>query len=380
MRINNIARYLKSKGHELVLVSFVEKNKDMASAERLYDNIYTVRRKNIDSILYSFAYMLCGKPMQCGYYHSQSFRKLFQRVVQKEKPDLYIAHLLRMVPYLMAQGVQAHSIVEMTDALSKTYSLSSKAEGISLKKFVYGIERRLICKYEKRVARLFPKVVLVSKSDIDYLRQSMGTEASSLTLHTNGVEMFDAASSYYDADKICFIGNMRTLQNQDAVLHFVNDILPLIKSKRPNVKFYVVGAEPPKSIIELSEKDRDVVVTGFVDNLSDAVSDSCVAVAPVHVAAGIQNKVLVAMSMGIPVVMSSLISKAIPQLKNGENCFIENDNESFAESCLSLMEDASLHEKLSRSGYTMVKEHYSWSEKLRGYDELSSEDSAPRKS
>lgn len=371
LRINNIAKYLKSAGHELVLVSFCEGNPDMAAAKTLYDKIYVVKRKKTNSMLYSLEYMLSGRPIQCGYYYSREYSKLLGMVISKEKPDRFVSHLLRMVPYLTRHGVESQSIVEMTDALSKTYTLSSGFKGMSLKKVIYAIERKLIRRYEHFVMRKFPKVVLVSQADIDYL--SAGGDKHSLALYTNGVECMDEIPDSYDHDKICFVGNMRTLQNQDAVLHFVNDIFPLILKKKPGARFYIVGAEPPRNIMALSEKSENIVVTGFVDVLSDAVKDSCVAVAPVQIAAGIQNKVLVTMGMGVPVVMSSLISKAIPELESGTNCIIEDADQAFADACLRMMDNEADRNSISRSGYDTVRKYYSWQEKLSGYDQLNAD-------
>ena len=130
-----------------------------------------------------------------------------------------------------------------------------------------------------------------------------------------------------------------------------------------------MGAEPPQSIQNLS-KHPNIVVTGFVKDIHEAIYDSCVAVAPVHVAAGIQNKVLMAMGAGVPVVLSSLISKAIPELSDGQNCFIRDDNQAFADSCLQLMNDQALRESVSNNCYDMVTTCYSWGEKLRGYETM----------
>lgn len=134
LRINNIAKYLKSAGHELILVSFCEGNPDMEAAKTLYDKIYVVKRKKTNSMLYSLEYMLSGRPIQCGYYYSREYSKLLGMVIAKEKPDRFVSHLLRMVPYLTQHGVESQSIVEMTDALSKTYTLSSGFKGMSLKR------------------------------------------------------------------------------------------------------------------------------------------------------------------------------------------------------------------------------------------------------
>lgn len=370
LRINNIVRYIKKKGHNLVLVSFCEDFNNIQLAKDLYDKIYVVKRRSIESVFYALLFWLSGRPIQCGYYYSVIFNRLIKKVIHIESPDLYISHLLRMAPYLERNGLQKLSIVEMTDALSRTYAMSSNAKGGILKRIIYKLEKNLIKRYEKHVVKSFPKVVLVSQSDIEYIKREMvADDCESLTLYTNGVDCSARPQKPYDAHKICFIGNMRTLQNQDAVLHFANDIFPLILKKIPDARFYVVGAEPPRQIMALADRDN-IIVTGFVEDLEKAVSDSCVAVAPVRVAAGIQNKVLVAMANGLPVIMTSLISKAIPETQHGENCYICDDSEAFANSCINLMQDEDLRQKISGGGYELVCKGYSWAEKLKGYERL----------
>lgn len=368
LRINYIARHLKSQGHQLILVSYTEDNPDIEAAQKLYDKIYTVKRSKKASMFYSALFMLTGRPIQCGYYYSSSFNRLFKKIIKTEKPDLYISHLLRMVPFLENAKLQGKSIVEMTDALSKTYALATGAKGNTLLQNIYKIEKHLIAKYERFVVRHYPKVVLVSQSDIDFLSSHMEEEhTESLKLHANGVEYLSQVANHTDTKKICFIGHMQSLQNQDAVIHFVNDIFPLILAKKPDMKFYVVGAHPPKSILKL-DNGKNIFVTGFVEDLNKFVADSCIAVAPVQIAAGIQNKVLVALANGIPVVLTSLIAKAIPELHDGENCFIRDDSQSFADSCIELLNNQQLRTNIREQGHKMVIAHYSWEEKLKGYE------------
>ena len=304
--------------------------------------------------------------MQCGYYHSSSYMKLLKKVVEVEKPDIYVCHLLRMVPYLEKLGVQSASIVEMTDALSKTYVLSSSAKGVGLLKYIYSVEQQYIERYEQYVIERFPKVVLVSQTDVEYLRAKAKVPSDSLAMHTNGVNLMDVIPTNYKSNKICFIGNMRSVQNQDAALFFVNEVFPYVKESVPDAKFYIVGSLPPANIQALASDD--IIVTGFVDDLESEISDSCVAVAPVRVAAGIQNKVLVAMGCCIPFVLTSLISKAIPELKDGENCFVRDDAKLIAGSCVELMKNERLRFQLSTNGYDVVKRFYSWTEKLSNYE------------
>lgn len=365
LRINNIARQLKRDGYELVLVSFEDDGMpQIFDAERIYDRVYTVHRNRFNSIWQSLRHLLMGRAMQCGYYYSARYKRLLNSVIEKEHPDLYIAHLLRMMPYLDDLQLHDRSIIEMTDALSKTYSLSSGSKGSGILRHVYAIERHLIRRAEQYAMMYFPVNVLVSEADAEYLR-TISNHKSSLVVHTNGVDVLSSVKTEYDSNKIVFVGNMRTLQNQDAVLSFVQEIFPRILIRIPMAKFYIVGAQPPSQIMELA--CENIVVTGFVDDLPATISDAAVAVAPVRVAAGIQNKVLVAMGAGLPVVLTTLISRAIPELEDDKNCIIRDEAATIADSCIRLMTHPSERNAMAMAGYTMVRTHYSWQAKLHGY-------------
>ncbi len=365
LRINNIARQLRKQGYKLILVSFHDDaSPQIFEAQRLYHKIYTIPRSRWRSIVNTILFMLSGRPLQCGYYYSTAYKEQLQYVIKREKPDIFLPHLLRMVPYLEELGLEACSVVEMTDALSKTYSMSSDAKGGRLIRLAYAFEHNLIKDYERHVIERFPKVILVSPADIDYLK-TLTSHNASLELHANGVECQRRIPTSYNRHKICFIGNMRTLQNQDAVFYLVTEIFPLILKSEPSTVLYIVGAQPPRHIQQLA--CHNIIVTGFVENLEETISDSCLTVAPVRVAAGIQNKVLVAMGCGLPVVLTTLIARAIPELKDEQNSMIRDEAATIAEACLRIMRHPELRQQLSQAGYNTVLDHYSWREKIRSY-------------
>lgn len=168
LRINNICRYLKSRGHLLILVSYCS-SADVENLhsipEQLYDKIYYVKRNTLVSFFNSICAIFINKPIQIGYYFSFAYLSVFKRVVKLEQPDLYIAHLLRMVPYLNMCHLQDKSIVEMTDTLSKTYNLAGKSSTAPIKKIIYMIEKKRIANYEIRTISEYKKCVLVSEID-----------------------------------------------------------------------------------------------------------------------------------------------------------------------------------------------------------------------
>ncbi|MBO5124417.1 MAG: glycosyltransferase [Spirochaetaceae bacterium] len=370
LRLNSISRYLKNKGHELILISFcfgeIKLKKEYFD---LYDTIYLVKKHKFSSYIFAVLFALCQRPAQCGYYFSAPFLGQLKKTIKSEKPDEYIAHLLRMVPYLDKTGMKSKSIVEMTDALSKTYELATQSKRRSIKQIVYRFERNLIKNYERKIIKTYPKVILVSQMDIDYLNNGFNVHEKSLHCYTNGVNIINNPTENYNPMKICFIGNMRTLQNQDAVLYFIEEIFPLIKRSESNAVFYIYGAEPPEKIQNLAD-GKSIFVTGFVESIEYEIIDSCLTVAPVRIAAGIQNKVLVSMGCMIPVIMTSIISSAIPELTDGINCFIKDSAIEIAESCLELMRNPEYRKKIACAGYETVLHNYSWDKKLEGYESL----------
>ncbi|MBO4859267.1 MAG: glycosyltransferase [Treponema sp.] len=361
LRLNSIAKYFKSIGYKVVIISFYDKTNFISDKDIPYDRIYKIKRNKIVSLFFCALFLLLGKPIQCGYYFSFRFNKLFKKVIKIENPDIYVSHLLRMEPYLKINKLKKNVIIEMTDALSKTYDLSSKAKHFSLKRVIYQIEKERIKKMEKDVINYYPKIVLVSKNDIDYLNND-----SKLYLYPLGVNTYYNTKKYNN-NKICFVGNMRTLQNQDAVMFFYKEIYPEILKFNKNAEFHIVGAEPPSFIKELSN-NKNIFVTGFVDSVEEYIADSCFLIAPVNIAAGVQYKVLTGMGQRIPVILSSLIAKAIPELKNEVNCFIANNNEDYIKYVKLLMNDSSTREFIAENGYKVINNNYSILAKLKGYE------------
>ncbi|GHU94255.1 hypothetical protein FACS189479_06770 [Spirochaetia bacterium] len=191
----------------------------------------------------------------------------------------------------------------------------------------------------------------------------------SLYVYTNGIRCLPEIQDKYDMKKIVFVGNMRTLQNQDAVQFFIDDIFPLVKKVIPQAVFHIIGAEPPLDIQKMAD-GKNIIVSGFVNSIEDEIKDAAVAVAPVRIAAGIQNKVLISMACGIPVVLTSLISVGIPELASTKNCIIADEKADFANAIISFMQHKDMRNSIGKAGYDMVKTEYSWNKRLNGYEEL----------
>ncbi len=153
--------------------------------------------------------------------------------------------------------------------------------------------------------------------------------------------------SFENRENIVFVGGYQHAPNVDAVLYFVNEVMPLLRHYLPNIHLYVVGSKPPKEINDLAA--HDVIITGFVEDLSSLLNKMRVSIAPLRYGAGIKGKIGSAMATGLPTVATSVAAEGM-SLTNDENILLADDPETFASAIARLYEDQDLWNHLSKNG------------------------------
>jgi O-antigen biosynthesis protein len=162
-------------------------------------------------------------------------------------------------------------------------------------------------------------------------------------------ELQDTVPGFHERrrNSLLFVGGFAHPPNADAVLFFCREVLPLVKRVLPDVRVTIVGDNPPKVITEL-ERD-DVVIAGWVPELSSLLNSHCVSIAPLRFGAGMKGKIAEALAAGLPVVTTSIGAEGM-ELENGETAMIADSPEAFADAVVRLCSDPHLHQKLSESG------------------------------
>lgn len=146
---------------------------------------------------------------------------------------------------------------------------------------------------------------------------------------------------------IVFIGGYQHSPNVDAVQYFVAEVMPLVRNYLPGVKFHIVGSKPPQSVLDLASED--VVVEGFIEDLTPFLDSMRVAVAPLRYGAGVKGKVGTALAAGLPLVATPIAAEGM-EILDGDQALIANSPESFANLVAELYHDADLWCRLSRRG------------------------------
>jgi len=176
----------------------------------------------------------------------------------------------------------------------------------------------------------------------------------------HGVDVEDFAFSPEPEEKksIVFVGNYLHHPNVDAVLHFHQNIWRLLKALVPDVKLYIVGQAPPPEITGLAS-DKSITVTGRVKEVAPYLRKCRIFICPVRLGGGFRGKILEAMSVGRPVVSTTLGAEGIP-VENTKNIIISDDPQSFAGSIADLISDDSLFRDIQKNARALVENNYTW--------------------
>jgi glycosyltransferase involved in cell wall biosynthesis len=167
---------------------------------------------------------------------------------------------------------------------------------------------------------------------------------------------------------IAFLGRMDYYPNIDGILYFAQDILPIIQRSIPDAQLRVIGSNPSQRIRDLARMPG-VTVTGHVPDVRPYLADAAVAIAPLRLARGTQNKILESMAMGLPVVATPQAAKGI-QATSGEDFLVANGAQSFADQVLAVLNDEELRKRLSKSGMQQVRAAHAWPASMNIVDEI----------
>ena len=159
-------------------------------------------------------------------------------------------------------------------------------------------------------------------------------------------------------NSIVFVGNLGYPPNEDAVLWFANDILPLVLKRIPSARFVVVGMNAPPKILALADRSQ-IEVTGEVPDVRPYLWRAAVSVAPLRKAGGSQFKVLEAMACGIPSVITSNAAAGI-DAKSGKGFEEADAPDDFAMKVSELLEEGDRHKDIATAGRKVILDKYSW--------------------
>jgi len=351
-----------SKSYDLTLLSLCESKDEMemnVSSDTVFSSVLRVLQPKWKSYFNCLLAIPTKTPLQIAYYRNSEFKRKLNELIQNH--DYALAHLVRTGDYLLNSDIP--KVLEMTDAISMNYERVGKtAKSSGFKNLVYSIEQKRLKKYEQFSANKFDASILVSQIDKDYLFSSSSDEYQKVLVCSNGVDTNDMSYELSESSKqLVFIGNLYSVQNFDAAYWFAANVMPMLR-KQGDFTFKVIGRIKDKDRQKLKGLDG-VVVTGAVESVIIEARNSLAGICSVRLGAGVQNKILEYMALGIPAITSSIGLEGL-EAKANKDILIANEPQEYADAVIELALNKKLRESVSINGREYVENNHSWNSRL----------------
>lgn len=284
--------------------------------------------------------LLSRQAMSVQYYRDARMLQWVDGVLSGGKVRHALAYSGPMAQYLDGgAGCPLHRVIDFVDVDSDKWRQYGDSKPWPMSQ-LYRREARLLLQYERHIAQQFTAASFVSPAEAALFRQcapmarrktghfSNGVDAAYFSPMPPSMPSVPARSSPYapGAQVLVFTGAMDYWPNIDAVQWFVRLVWPALRSQFPQLQFYIVGSKPTAAVTALA-RVAGVTVTGRVADIRPYLAGAALAVAPLRIARGVQNKVLEAMAMGKIVLATPQALEGISAQPGLELLLARNDAE-----------------------------------------------------
>lgn len=303
-----------SQSHTIHLVCLVDEPADFIHVKPLKKwcaSVNAVYRSKTRTLLSAASALLTRKPLSVAAFQQKKLAALITQRLSTERFDAILITSSALGEYILHIS-NIPRVIDFIDVDSEKWRLYAQHHSFPLS-LVYKLEAERLARYEEKIARAFDHAILISEEERCLFQKRVSDRPISVI--SNGVDLEYFAPSDVNPlpasqPTIVFIGVMDYFPNVDAVQYFCREIFPLVHKSVPDAQFSIVGRNPTRAV-KVLKTHANVVVTGAVSDVRPYLAQATVAVAPFRLARGVQNKILEAMAMGVPVVGTSEAFKGI---------------------------------------------------------------------
>ena len=364
MTVAHWLSFLAARGHRVEL--FVLYDAPVAPAAQAWlarhcAAVHWFHRPRWRALLGAFAGVASRLPLQVGLFNDRRQGAALRAAAGRF--DLIYVYYLRSAETV--RGLHAPPRV-LAMQLSQTLNIQRMLATFRSwrERWLYRLELPLVRAYEARTWQRFTQTVLIGPADLAAVEQACAAEGQrpidNAVLIPHGVDlaMPPPNPDLQQPETAVFLGVLGTNTNAEAVLWFVREVWPVVRQKRPNARFVVMGRRPRAVVQALNGRDG-VEVVGEVSDPAPYLAGAAVAVNPVQAGAGMQNKLLDYAAAGKAIVATSVANEGIG-LPPGEAVLIADAKEDFANAVLGLMDDQTARHRLGRNARAFVEAGWSW--------------------
>ncbi len=368
----NILRNIQKKA-DVYLGCFIDSEFDLRYQTELAKEVtelYCIFRSPIIGCIQSIFGIVSGKSITQSWFFDNKMHEWIEQVLPRCDAILFCS--TAMIQYKKIKNGSCPQIIDLVDVDSDKwiqYSLSSRW----LKRWIFRREARLVYNLEANAGNDFDKIILVSDDEAEYYKKvHPQVVLSKISGLSNGIdsEYFNPAkysiSNKIVPGRVVFTGEMNYKPNIEAVVWFVENVWQEVLKKRPDATFVIVGRNP-SPVIQAMNLINNIIVTGRIDDVRPFLAEAALVVAPMLIARGLKNKVLEAMAMSKPLVVTPQALLGLNNLPKSPNLEIKTSPNEFADACIRQLNLRVLNVPAHRE---YVKNFFSWESRLEPLYEM----------
>jgi len=305
-------------------------------------------------------------PLAVSRYRSTSMRREITRLAGSEKFDTVVCDFL--FPAINFSDL-SHVVLFQHNVESAIWKRHAEHGPTAAHRAYFRAQYQRMRRYETDICRAAKKVIAVSQDDAEVMGREYGVREISWVPTGVDIEFFSPPGHIQHDLDLVFVGSMDWMPNDDGVVWFLANVLPLIRTKRPDCSLAIVGRRPSASLRKLAKDDPRIVVTGTVTDVRPYLWRSKVSIVPLRIGGGTRLKIYEAMGAQVPVVSTTIGAEGL-DVRDGENIALADSPREFADRCLALLDDADARRRLSSAAWEMVSSCYSWDVVSRKFEQL----------
>lgn len=311
-------------------------------------------------------------PYNINWLKSSAFRRALKKALAENQYDLvhldtisFVAHMDLLAGQNLAldhHNIESHMLLRRAEK-----------EGNRLKAWYFRQEGLRLQRYEERFCPRMQVNITCSQEDSHRLKQIVpGAVTAEIP---NGVDIgyfMPQPTTEATPTRLVFVGTLSWYPNAEAV-QYIADNWRELKQLQPDLSIDIIGAHPPKSIVELSQQDPSFKVHGFVDDIRPFIAQAGIYVCPIMDGGGTKLKLLDAFAMGKAVLAHPIACEGL-KVREGENVLLANSDGAFISGIQQLIGDRALRQRLELGARKLAEAEYGYDaigEKLHGlYEEI----------
>lgn len=318
--------------------------------------------------------ILSGQPVSLTAFHDPAIAQFVERTLKtRDISAIYVfsGQMGQYVPTDWRGGL----VIDFVDVDSAKFEAYAKA-GNPAMRLINAREGRVLKTVENSLAARADASLLVSHEEAALFASRLSVPARVETLE-NGIDSaaFDPFSTLPEpriaglsGKKIVFTGQMDYAPNIAAVVRAARSLMPRIRSVIPDAQLHVIGRNPTAQVKALDGIDG-CRVWGRVDSMPAYLRAADLALVPLEIARGVQNKVLEAMAMALPVVASDGAATGIGA-QHGREIMIGADDDALVRHAIALLRDRQRAKTMGLAARRFVQDRRSWQAVLEPLPEL----------